>query len=299
MSELPTEQRNPATTELDRGSSLDVLTMLNDGDRTVADAVAAVLPALAELVDAAVAALRDGGSVHYFGAGTSGRLAVLDAAELRPTFSLEPGRVVGHVAGGPPALTEAVEDVEDDVEAGAADAAGLGAGDVVIGVAASGRTPYVAGALRAARERGAVTALLTNVPAPALAEHADHVVAAVTGPEVLTGSTRLKAGTATKLLLNSFSTAVMVRSGRTYSNLMVCLVAGNGKLHGRTLRILGEVTGLPQEQARDLLTAADGDLPTALVSHLSGREPQRAREALARAGGSVRAAVEHLAAPAS
>ncbi|WP_380161180.1 N-acetylmuramic acid 6-phosphate etherase [Kineococcus sp. R86509] len=288
---LPTEQRHPGTAHLDEVDSLEVLRMLNDADRGVADAVTAVLPQLAALVDATVAALRRGGGVHYVGAGTSGRLAVLDAAELRPTFTLEPGRFVAHLAGGERALTDAVENAEDDEDAGAAAVASLGPDDVVVGIAASGRTPFVAGALRAARARGATTALVANVPAPRLAGLADHVLAVDTGPEVLTGSTRLKAGTATKMVLNGFSTAVMVGLGRTYSNLMVSLVATNAKLEARSVRVLQEITGLTAAAAAETLARADGELPTALVVALTGRDPAAAREALARTDGSVRAAV--------
>ncbi|WP_432545124.1 N-acetylmuramic acid 6-phosphate etherase [Kineococcus sp. SYSU DK002] len=287
-----TEQRDPATRDLDTAGSEGVLRMLHTADRAVLDAVEPLLPDLARLVEAAVAALRAGGSVHYFGAGTSGRLAVLDAAELRPTFTLEPGRVVAHLAGGARAVTEAVEGAEDDAAAGEADAAGLGAGDVAFGVSASGRTPYVGGALRAARRAGAVTALLANSPDPALGPLADHLLVADTGPEVLTGSTRLKAGTSAKLVLNGFSTAVMVGLGRTWSNLMVSVSATNDKLHARAGRILAEVTGLAPAEASAALRAAGGDLPTALVATLRGCGPGEAAALLAASGGSVRAAVQ-------
>ncbi|MEO6999995.1 MAG: N-acetylmuramic acid 6-phosphate etherase, partial [Terracoccus sp.] len=216
--EAPTEQRHPGTRSIDTYSSLDVLLALNDEDATVAGAVREVLPELGRLVDRAVESLRAGGAVHYFGAGTSGRLAVLDAAELRPTFNGPAGLFVAHHAGGPEALVNAVENVEDDAEQGAAEAGGLRAGDITIGLTASGRTPFVAGALQRARERGAVTALVTANPRATLAGLADHLLVVRTGPEALTGSTRLKAGTAQKLVLNSFSTAVMIRLGRTWSN---------------------------------------------------------------------------------
>lgn len=289
---LPTERRDPATTDLDRLGSAGVLALLHTADRAAVAAVEPLLPDLARLVDAAVAALRAGGSVHYFGAGTSGRLAVLDAAELAPTFALEPGRVVAHVAGGARAVTEAVEGAEDDAGAGERAADVLRPGDVAFGITASGRTPWVGGALRAARRRGAVTALLANVPGPALGPLADHVLVADTGPEVLTGSTRLKAGTTAKLVLNGFSTAVMVGLGRTWSNLMVAVSATNAKLHERAGRILVEATGLPAAPAADLLAAAGGDLRTALVAALRGCPVEQARAALAAAGGSVREAVQ-------
>ncbi len=231
--DAPTEERHPGTTSIDTHTSLDILRALNAEDATVAGAVSEVLPELAHLVDRAVESLRAGGTVHYFGAGTSGRLAVLDAAELRPTFNAPAGLVVAHHAGGPEALLQAVENVEDDADLGRSEADDLRPGDVAIGLTASGRTPFVAGALARARERGAVTALVTANPDAELAVLADILLAVRTGPEALTGSTRLKAGTAQKLVLNSFSTAVMIRLGRTWSNLMVDVVATNAKLRGR------------------------------------------------------------------
>ncbi|MEP6799688.1 MAG: N-acetylmuramic acid 6-phosphate etherase, partial [Lapillicoccus sp.] len=246
----PTEERYAASAGIDRLSSLEVLQMLNDADAVVAPAVAAVLPELALLVEGAVDRLRVGGSVHYVGAGTSGRLAVLDAAELRPTFNVPQGMFVAHQAGGEQAFTGAVENVEDDVEAGRAVARDIGAGDVVIGLAASGRTPYVRGALEVARDNGALTALVTANPQAELAGLVDHLIAPATGPEVVTGSTRLKAGTAQKLILNGFSTAVLIRLGHTWGNLMVDVVATNAKLRGRVVRILCEATGVDEQTAR-------------------------------------------------
>ena len=271
--------------------------MLNDEDAKVAGAVAALLPELAVLVDRAVAAIRAGGHVHYFGAGTSGRLAVLDAAELLPTFNAPDGLFVAHHAGGHGALLRAVENVEDDDEAGRRAASVVTAGDVAIGLTASGRTPFVGGALQCAREAGAVTALVTSNPHPGLAAYADHVLVADTGPEVLTGSTRLKAGTAQKMVLNSFSTAVMVRLGRTWSNLMVDLVATNAKLRGRVLRILQEASGASEGDVRAALDRAGGELKPALVSLLAGIDVTAARAALAQHHGSVAQAVAGLAHP--
>jgi N-acetylmuramic acid 6-phosphate etherase len=291
---LSTERRNPATVDLDSLDALGVLQHLHAADRSVAGAVEPVLPELARLVEAAVRSLNHGGTVHYFGAGTSGRLAVLDAAELPPTFGLEPGRFVAHIAGGEPAMTAAVEGAEDDAGAGEREAGAVRAGDVVVGVAASGRTPYVAGALRRARVVGAVTAVVVSVPDPVLGPLADHVLVADTGPEVLTGSTRLKAGTAAKLVLNGFSTAVMVLLGRTWSNLMVAVLATNEKLVDRSVRILVEISGLAPDQARAALAEADGDLRTAIVVSLTGVGPDRAAAALQGSGGSVRAAVDQL-----
>lgn len=287
----PTEVRNAASRGLDELPTLDILRVLNDADREVAAAVAETLPAVAQVVDAADAALRAGGKVVYFGAGTSGRLAVLDAAELAPTFALEPGRVEAHIAGGREALVRAIEDSEDSEPDGEAAAATLAAGDVAVGITASGSTPYVRGALRAARAAGATTALVTSNPAAPLARLADVVIAPDTGPEVLTGSTRLKAGTAAKLVLNGFSTALMVRQGRVYDNLMVAVVATNAKLRRRSVRILQAATGLAEPAARDLLADADGDVRTALVAHLAGVAPAEAARRLAAARHDVRAAL--------
>ncbi|KRF48957.1 N-acetylmuramic acid 6-phosphate etherase [Terrabacter sp. Soil811] len=292
--DAPTEERHPGTTSIDTHTSLDILRALNAEDATVAGAVGEVLPELALLVDRAVESLRAGGAVHYFGAGTSGRLAVLDAAELRPTFNAPAGLVVAHHAGGPGALLEAVENVEDDVDLGREEAEALRPGDIAIGLTASGRTPFVAGALARARELGAVTALVTANPDAEVAVHADLLLAVRTGPEALTGSTRLKAGTAQKLVLNSFSTAVMIRLGRTWSNLMVDVVATNAKLRGRVVRILQEATGADAEQARRALDDADGELKPALLSMLAGIDAATARNAIAAHDGSVAHALTSL-----
>lgn len=290
----PTEGRNPRTLDIDRLPTLEVLRLINAEDARVAPAVAEVLPELARAVDLAVEALRQGGRIHYFGAGTSGRIAVLDAAELWPTFQLEPGRVVAHHAGGVGALYQAVEGAEDDPELGARDAGEVEAGDVAIGLTASGRTPYVAGALRTARERGATTVLVSANPRAPIAQDADVHVAANTGPEVIAGSTRMKAGTAQKLILNAFSTAVMIRLGRTYSNLMVDLKATNAKLRGRLVTILVEATGIEETACRRALAQAGGDLKVALVSLLADVPPDRAKVALAAANGVVRQALHLL-----
>jgi N-acetylmuramic acid 6-phosphate etherase len=290
----PTEDRHPGTTGIDTLSTLEVLATLNAEDAKVAPAVATVLPSLAALVDATVAAIRAGGVVHYFGAGTSGRLAVLDAAELLPTFNAPPGLVTAHHAGGSAALLRAVENVEDDVELGRTEAAALHQGDIAIGLTASGRTPFVGGSLAAARERGAVTALITANPEAELAVLADHLLAVDTGPEAVTGSTRLKAGTAQKLVLNGFSTAVMIKLGRTWSNLMVDVVATNAKLRGRVLRILQEASGADEDQARTALEDAGGELKPALLSMLAGVGAAAARAALEAHHGSVAHALAAL-----
>ncbi|MGC9668690.1 N-acetylmuramic acid 6-phosphate etherase [Planosporangium sp. 12N6] len=291
MSWPPTEARNPRTVAIDESPTLDVLRLLNAEDATVPGAVAAALPQLADAVDLAVDALAAGNRLHYFGAGTSGRLAVLDAAELRPTFGLEPGRVVAHLAGGLRALTNPSEDAEDDAASGAADGAEVDPGDVAVGITASGRTVYVAGALRAARARGAGTVLVSANPAAPLAAHADVHVAVDTGPEAITGSTRLKAGTAQKLVLNSLSTAVMIRLGRTYSNLMTDMIASNRKLRARQVRMLAQATGTDHDSCADALAAAGGDPKVALVTLLSAVSPDQARQAVAAAGGVVHKAL--------
>ncbi|WP_345694756.1 N-acetylmuramic acid 6-phosphate etherase [Kitasatospora terrestris] len=287
----PTEQRNPRTLAIDRADPLAVLRMLNAEDSRVAGEVAKVLPLLAVLAEVTADRLRAGGRLHYFGAGTSGRTAVVDAAELGPTFSLPAGIVVAHHAGGAAALTTAVEGSEDSEELGAADAAAVEPGDVAVGIAASGRTPYVAGALAAARQAGAFTALVSSNPEAPLADLADLHIGVDTGPEAIAGSTRLKAATAHKLVLNGLSTAVMIALGRTYSNLMVDLSASNAKLRGRLVTILMEATGLGEEPCSRALAEADGQLKTALVCLLSGCAPEDARQRLAAVDGRVSAAV--------
>lgn len=291
-----TERRNPRSVDLDLMSTRDVVQVINEADRTVPAAVAAVLDEIVAAVDLAVPALRDGRRVHYFGAGTSGRLGVLDAAELPPTFNAPTHWFHAHLAGGPEATWRAVEDAEDDEPGGAAEAREcVRPGDVVVGLAASGRTPYVLGALRAARAAGAATVLLCADPRAAAAGEVTVFIGVDTGPEVVTGSTRMKAATAQKLVLNAFSTAVMVRLGRVYSNLMVDMLATNAKLRGRMISILMEATGCAEELSRRALTEAGGDLKTALVALMSGVPVADARAALARSADQVRGALALLA----
>jgi N-acetylmuramic acid 6-phosphate etherase len=290
----PTEERNHRTLDLDTLPTLALLGRLNDEDALVAPAVRRALPALAVVVDEAVRRVGAGGRVHYAGSGTSGRLAVLDAAELRPTFGLPPGVVVAHLAGGDRALLEAVEGAEDDRAAGATAGGAAGAADLMLGLSASGGAPYVGAALEQARRSGAFTALITANPAAPLAGLATVCVCADTGPEAVTGSTRLKAGTAEKMLLNSFSTALMVRTGRTYSNLMVHVTPVNAKLRGRQRRLLVQATGTPEDQCAVALADAGGDVRVALIILLSGVDPDTARRALDQSGGVVRAALASL-----
>ncbi|GAA1264892.1 N-acetylmuramic acid 6-phosphate etherase [Saccharothrix xinjiangensis] len=291
----PTEARNPRTGDLDRLSTLEVLRLINTEDHLVPDAVAAVLPELARAADLAVGALRAGGRVHYVGAGTSGRLATLDAAELVPTFNAPPDWFLAHHAGGREALVHAVEDVEDQAASGAAEIRRHASpGDVVLGVTASGRTPFVLAALAEARLLGARTVLVSNNPTAPAPVDVDVLIAVDTGPEAIAGSTRMKAGSSQKLVLTSFSTAVMVRLGRTYSNLMVSMRATNAKLRGRTVRILREATGLPEHECTAALADAGGDLKVALVHLLSGVPAARAAEALESTQGHVRQALTLL-----
>jgi N-acetylmuramic acid 6-phosphate etherase len=290
----PTEERHPGTHTLDLMSTTELLQTLNREDASVAPAVLRIMPELAVVVDLAVERIRAGGAVHYFGAGTSGRLAVIDAAELMPTFNAPDGLFVAHHAGGAAALLRAVENIEDNAEMGAQEASVVRPGDVVVGLTASGRTPYVGGALDVARAVGAMTVLITANPLAELASHVEHLLAVDTGPEVITGSTRLKAGTAQKLVLNSFSTAVMVRLGHTWSNLMVDMVATNAKLRGRVIRILREASGADEPTARTALEQASGELKPALLSLLAGVDPDTARAALERHHGSVAVALRSL-----
>ncbi|MFP3715122.1 N-acetylmuramic acid 6-phosphate etherase [Puerhibacterium sp. TATVAM-FAB25] len=289
----PTEERNPRTTDIDLLPTAQVVRLITDEDARVPGAVQAQADRIAAAVELAVAAIRAGHRVHYAGAGTSGRLGVLDAAELAPTYGVGPEWFDAHMAGGAEAITRAVENAEDHDRAGRADLDHVAAGDVVVGLAASGRTPYVRGALELARERGAATVLVSANPAAPLTPLADVAILVDTGPEAITGSTRMKAAGAQKIVLNTFSTAVMVRLGKTYSNLMVDVRATNAKLRARLVRLLAQATGLEPEECEPVLAEAGGEVPTALVALLGGVDVATARTALA-AGGSVRAALAGL-----
>jgi N-acetylmuramic acid 6-phosphate etherase len=291
-----TEMRNERTTEIDTVGTLELLRLLNAEDGLVAGAVAATLPVLAVVVDAAVGRLRAGGHVHYFGAGSSGRIGVLDAAELVPTFGAHPGMFVAHHAGGEAAVAQAIEGAEDLQSLGETAAAGLTSADVAIGLSASGRTPYVAGALSRARAAGALSVLVSSNLAAPLADLADYSLLADTGPEAIAGSTRLKAGTAEKMILNSLSTAVMIRLGRTYSNLMVWLSGTNEKLRLRQVLILMEISGTSEGACRAELDRCGGDLRLALLCLLAGLTPESAASALAASHGNVRTALAAAAA---
>jgi N-acetylmuramic acid 6-phosphate etherase len=291
----PTEGRSARSQEIDRMGTDDVLRLINDEDSTVPGAVRAVLPALVEVVERAVLAVRAGGRIHYFGAGTSGRFGVLDAAEVPPTYGVPADLVVAHMAGGDRAMSEAVEDAEDSEEGGEREARNsVDARDVVFGLAASGRTPYVTAALREARARGAFTVAVSSNPAAPIAHHADVHLCVDTGQEVVTGSTRMKAGTAQKLILHSFSTALMIRLGRTFSNLMIDVVPTNDKLRNRVVRLLGEASGASEVEASAALQEAQGDTKTALVMLLTGVGFEPAREQLAKRGGNVRTTIDRF-----
>ena len=282
--------RNDRTTEIDTVGTLELLRLLSAEDAVVAGAVAVIVPMLAEVVDLTVIQVRGGGHVHYFGAGSSGRIGLLDAAEVVPTFGVDTSLFVAHHAGGESAVSHAVEGAEDREALGRQAAAGVTAADVAVGLSACGRTPYVAGALRAARAAAALTVLVSsNLSAP-LADLADRCLLVDTGPEAIAGSTRLKAATAQKLILNSLSTAVMIRLGRTYSNLMISLSGTNAKLRQRQIFILMETSGASEAACRAELARCGGDLRLAMLCLLSGLEPEAAAEALA-AGGSIRAAL--------
>lgn len=290
---MVSEGRNPRTMDIDLMSAADIIATMNAEDRAVPEAVEKVLPQVAQAVDAIVSAFNRGGRLVYIGAGTSGRLGVLDASECPPTFGVPPTMVVGLIAGGPNALLNAVEGAEDDGEAGAADLRGIGlsASDVVVGIAVSGRTPYVIGALNHATSIGATTVGLTCNPDSAIARMADIAIAPVVGPEVVTGSTRLKSGTAQKLVLNMLSTASMIRIGKTYRNLMVDMVASNEKLLARAVRIVMQATECSPEVAAEALARTGNDAKLAILVVLTGKSVDEARTALAGSEGFLRRAL--------
>jgi N-acetylmuramic acid 6-phosphate etherase len=288
-----TEQRALGGADLDLRSTAELVRLINDEDATVAGAVRAASAELAAAIDAVVQCLERGGRLVYVGAGSSGRLAAVDAAECPPTFGVAPELVVAIVAGGAESLAVAQEAAEDDDAAGARDleSAGVSAADAVVLLSASGRTPYVLGAARAAATAGALTVAVVCARDSELGLLVDHEVAAVVGPEVLAGSTRLKAGTAQKLVLNTISTVAMIRLGKTYGNLMVDVVASNAKLRARARRAVGVATGAGEEQVDAALAAAGGEPKVAIVSLLADLDPTEARTRLTAASGLVRKAL--------
>ena len=289
-----TERRNPRTTEIDLASPAEIVELINAEDATVAGAVATQREPIARAIELAERTFRQGGRLIYVGAGTSGRLGVLDAAECPPTFGTEPSMVQALIAGGAPALTRAQEGAEDRPADAARDLDALDVGetDLVIGIAASGTTPYVRAALERARERGASTAIVACSPPPdELLRMVTVAILPLTGPEVVTGSTRMKAGTATKRVLNTITTGAMIRLGKTWGNLMVDLRATNAKLRDRSERIVMEVCGVTREEARAVLDGAQGRVKTAIVMQKRGVDAEEADRLLEAAGGIIRRVV--------
>jgi N-acetylmuramic acid 6-phosphate etherase len=294
LANLLTEQQNPRSAAIDRVSTLEALMVINDEDQQVPVIVRGVLSAVASAVDQIAARVSSGGRLFYQGAGTSGRLGVLDAAECPPTFGVPPDLVQGVIAGGDAALARATEASEDSEELGAYDlkARGLQARDSLVGIAASGRTPYVIGGLRYARELGVLTVALACAEDSVAGRIADLAIEVPVGPEVLTGSTRLKAGTATKLVLNMISTALMIRLGYTFGNLMVNVQPKNDKLRDRARRIIASAAGVSAEVAGDFLREAGDDVKTAIVMARLGVDPARARERLVNTRGVLSEAID-------
>jgi N-acetylmuramic acid 6-phosphate etherase len=293
LDDLLTEQPHPESQHIDTLSTAGILAVLNAADAEVPAAVAHEIPRIARAVDAIVTALERGGHLVYIGAGTSGRLGVLDASECPPSFNVPPDLVRGIIAGGEQALTNSTEASEDDSEAGARDltASGFSSGDVLVGISASGRTPYVLGAIAKARAMGAVTCGISCTPDSELSRAVDYPMEPKPGPEVLAGSTRLRAGTATKLVLNMISTAVMIRLGYVYGNLMVNVQTTNEKLAARARRIIEQATGVSRERAAELLDAAGRDVRTAIVMEEKKIARADAERLLSQTGGRIREAL--------
>ncbi len=290
-----TERRNPRTARIDLATPLEIVDLINDEDGTIPAVVRSQREQIARAIEVAEATFRRGDRLFYVGAGTSGRLGVLDASEMPPTFGTDPEMVQGIIAGGPAALTRSQEGAEDRLESAVEDLTshGVRRGDFVVGIAASGTTPYVRRALAHARTLGAATALVACSPPPDEARHhADILILPLTGPEVVTGSTRGKAGTATKLVLNTITTGAMIRMGKTFGNLMVDLRATNDKLKDRSERIVMEVAGIDRQTAHDLLARAGGVVKSAIVMQLLGVDRDEAERRLADHGGVIRRVVE-------
>jgi N-acetylmuramic acid 6-phosphate etherase len=295
LENLTTEASNPASEALDSLSPLELVRLINSEDAKVAHAVAEQAESIAKAIEVIANRLQHGGRLIYIGAGTSGRLGILDASECPPTFNADPAQVVGIIAGGPGAMFKAVEGAEDSTDMAAQDLKNieLCSHDVVVGIATSGRTPYVLGALDYARSQGAYAIGLSCNRVAALTARADLSIAPVVGPEVLSGSTRMKAGTATKMILNMLSTGAMVRLGKTYGNLMVDLQATNIKLSERSRRIVCKLTGISPDDATHLLKRSNGELKTAIVSQRLGLPPEQARQRLQSSKGHLRRALEN------
>ena len=291
---LDTEQRNPATSQIDRASTLEMVKLINQEDHKCAEAVAQVLPQIAQSIDLIEKQLRIGGRLFYIGAGTSGRLGVIDAAECPPTYGVSPELVNGLIAGGPPALLRSVEGAEDDRELGRQDltSRGFSGKDALVGIAASGRTPYVIGAMDYARKAGAPVIALVCCHDSEMSRHADVTIAPLPGPEVITGSSRMKSGTCQKMVLNMLSTGVMVRLGKVYGNLMVDVQATNAKLVSRAVRIVQTATGAAEDESRQALEQCGYACKTAIVMLLLSMNAEEAEKMLNKADGSVSRAIE-------
>ncbi|MBK0091707.1 N-acetylmuramic acid 6-phosphate etherase [Erwinia sp. S59] len=293
LSQMITEGRNPASQNIDELSTEAMLRVINDEDKKVALAVEAIVPQIAQVVDAITAAFSKGGRLIYCGAGTSGRLGILDASECPPTFGTPRSQVVGLIAGGHTAILQAVENAEDNVEQGAQDLKDIdfNANDVLVGIAASGRTPYVLGALAYAKQQGAFSAALTCNPNSPMSQAADVALTPVVGPEVVTGSSRMKAGTAQKLVLNMLTTGAMIRSGKVYGNLMVDVEATNQKLVQRQINIVKQATDCDEATAQQALNACHGHCKTAIVMGLAGLDANEAKALLKQNSGFIRNAL--------
>jgi N-acetylmuramic acid 6-phosphate etherase len=293
LENLTTESRNPSSAEIDRLPTIEMLAVINNSDAEVPAAVARVIPSIALAVDQIAGRLRSGGRLFYTGAGTSGRLGVLDASECPPTFNVPSDLVQGLIAGGDRALRTSVERAEDDPALGASDleARNLSSGDALVGIAASGRTPYVLGAIKYARAQGALTVGLSCTVDSELARAADIAITPVPGPEIITGSTRMRAGTATKLVLNMLSTGIMIRLGYVYGNLMVNVQPTNEKLVDRARRIIVTLAKVSYEEAGRLLEES-GSVRLAVIMHKLGLSRWEAEQRLSAAGGSLRAALD-------
>ncbi|WP_225097955.1 N-acetylmuramic acid 6-phosphate etherase [Streptomyces sp. CoH27] len=295
LASLTTEAFRPDLADIDRLPTLDIARLMNGEDAGVPAAVAAQLPRIAAAIDAVAARMANGGRLIYAGAGTAGRLGVLDASECPPTFNTDPAQVVGLIAGGPSAMVTSVEGAEDSEELARQDldALKLTAGDTVVGISASGRTPYAIGAVEHARAQGALTIGLACNEHSALAAAAEHGIEVVVGPELITGSTRLKAGTAQKLVLNMISTITMIRLGKTYGNLMVDVRASNDKLRARSRRIVALATGAGDEEIERALAASGGEVKSAILALLADVDGPTAARLLEESGGHLRAALAH------
>lgn len=293
LRKIDTEQRNPLTLQIDTLSTLEMASLINSEDHKCAEAVRAVLPEIARSIDIIYQQIHSGGRLFYCGAGTSGRLGVLDAAECPPTYGVDPGLVVGLIAGGAPAVLKAVEGAEDDRALGRKDlqAHSFCRNDALIGIAASGRTPYVLGAMDYARSLGAPVMALTCCHNSEMSRHADVTIAPVPGPEVITGSSRMKSGTCQKLVLNMISTCVMIKMGKVYGNLMVDVKATNEKLHQRAVSIVCTAAGVDESIARAALEKCGDSCKTAIVMLLLGLDPEEAARTLSNADGRIAQAI--------